>query len=173
VVPNARFDAQDVDRGLLALALASGRGEVACRLLEKQGMRVTAKTLRNWRDNLYTDRYWELQRKVLPRLQARAAEGHAAIADAAVELNAKLLERLDKDVDELPIRDVAGAARNVATVGGIDRDKAAMIRGEPTEIHEHRDGTEILRALRARGFKLTPDMDAAIDSTATEVKDED
>src|SRR5215204_6978199 len=106
VVPNARYGAEDVDKGLVALALASGRAEVACRVLAKEGMNVTAKTLRNWRDNLYTDRYWELHRKVLPRLQARAAEGHAAIADAAVELNAKLLERLDKDADELPIRDV-------------------------------------------------------------------
>lgn len=173
MVPNARYGAEDVDKGLVALALASGRGEVACRVLEKQGMRVTAKTLRNWRDNLYRDRYWEVQRKVLPRLQARAAENHAAIADAAVELNAKLLERLDKDADNLPIRDVAGAARNVATVGGIDRDKAAMLRGEPTEIVEHRDAGEILRQLQARGFKLTADMDRAINGTATEVEDDE
>jgi hypothetical protein len=70
---------------------------------------------------------------------------------------------------------ISTAARNVATVGGIDRDKAAMLRGEPTEIVEHRDGGEILRELQARGYKLTRDMEVAIaiDGTAEEIRDED
>lgn len=50
-----------------------------------------------------------------------------------------------------------------------------MLRGEPTEIVEHRDGGEILRELQARGYKLTRDMEVAIaiDGTAEEIRDED
>jgi hypothetical protein len=42
------------------------------------------------------------------------------------------------DYPKLAPRDQAGAIRNVATGYGIEIDKAALLRGQPTEIVEHR-----------------------------------
>jgi hypothetical protein len=179
VVPGSRYSSTEVDRALVAVAIEDGSTKRAARLLAKQGEPIGETTLRDWKNRLYPDRYLELQAKVLPRLNALAAEQHAAIATQASSLNVKILDRLEDVYEEIPVRDLPGAARNVATVAGIATDKAALLRGQGIEqASPTRSVSDILNALRAKGFdpsKLTltqtvevEGTDPAIEGTATE-----
>jgi hypothetical protein len=49
-----------------------------------------------------------------------------------------MIVKLAKDYKQLAPRDQAGAIRNVSTTKAINVDKAALLRGQPTEIVEHR-----------------------------------
>jgi hypothetical protein len=49
-----------------------------------------------------------------------------------------MIVKLAKDYKQLAPRDQAGAIRNVSTTKAINVDKPALLRGQPTEIVEHR-----------------------------------
>jgi hypothetical protein len=155
----SRYSSTEVDRALVAVAIEDGSTKRAAKLLAEQGESIGETTLRDWKNRLYPDRYLELQVKVLPRLNALAAEHHAAIATQASSLNVKILDRLGDVYDQIPARDLPGAARNAETVAGIATDKAAFLRGQGTEpATPTRSVSDILNALRAKGFdpsKLT------------------
>lgn len=184
VVQHARKDAVTVERGLVALALCSGSSRRAARLLAEQGLSLGESTLRNWRDNLYPERYWELQRDVLPKLRARAAEQHSELAELEGEAGRKLLERLTAEYGAIPARDLPGAIRNLDVGAAVNRDKAAMLRGEnPETTMPTRSMSEIVSALKAKGVvdlsklrftqtleveKPTDAAPEAIEGTATE-----
>lgn len=181
VVPGSRYSSTEVDRALVAVAIEDGSTRRAERLLAEQGEPIGETTLRDWKNRLYPDRYLELQAKVLPRLNALAAERHAAIATQAGSLNGKILDRLEDVYDEIPVRDLPGAARNVATVAGIATDKAALLRGQGIEAPTATRGvSDILNALRAKAphlfengrltleWRTSEPEPEAIEGTATE-----
>ena len=190
VVPGSRFSSIEVDRGLVALALCDGSSRRAERLLTDQGQRISESTLRRWREDQYPDRYLELRAKALPRLNALAADRHAELATRASELNLRMLDRLDDVYEQIDPRDLAGAARNVATVAGIHEDKRALRDGQATGPHSPtRSVADILHSLQGTApglfdengtLKLTrtetvevetgppTDDETAIEGTATE-----
>lgn len=188
VAPNPRFGAQDVDKGLVALALASGQADRAKDALAKQGMKVAPSTLRDWRDRLYPERYLQLQRDVLPALRARAAESHTALEELEGATARKLLARLDAEHKNIPARDLSTALRNLDVGQGIHRTKAAELRGENFDapaLGGSRRVSQILAALRAKGvdpskLRLTESIDVetapdrlgkdAIEGTAEEAQ---
>jgi hypothetical protein len=102
----------------------------------------------------------------LPELKAKLAAQHEDLARRQIEVSAKLTDRLEKEADELPIRDVSTAQRNLDVGSGIHSDKAKDLRGDPSLIVERRSLQEIERRLGELG--LLADNDA-IDSEAVEV----
>ena len=80
---------------------------------------------------------------VYPRQIAAECED---TAEQAAELERRMLAKLGKDFEQIAPRDQAGAIRNVSTVKAINVDKAALLRGQPTEIVEHRQSTAELWA---------------------------
>ena len=57
-----------------------------------------------------------------------------ALAQDQIDLEAEITKRLRERLGEIPDRDLSGSLRNVAVAKGINIDKTAPIRGEPTQI---------------------------------------
>jgi hypothetical protein len=105
-VKGGSYTDQEVERGLVALALCSGNSRRAARLLEDRGLPIPRSTLKQWPD-LYPDHYSAVQAQVLPELKARLAEEHTALAD---------LERGLRDLFNVPANEplvIAGEAEEI------------------------------------------------------------
>jgi len=152
-VPRPYFNPEQIERALLRLAEANGNAEVASRSLKTDGLTINPTTLRRWRHGKHAERYAIVRSEVLPRLQAQAAEAHADLAAREMAVSAAMVERLSSEVDELQPRDLSTAVRNLDVGAGIHRDKAQLLKGEPTQV-VRRSFEEIKRELKARGIVL-------------------
>ncbi len=167
---------------MVALALYSGNRRRASKALADQGFPVPASTLQDWQQRA-PDTYAKVKRNLMPQIRELAAEQHSELAQLEGEAGRLLLGRLMAQYHEIPARDLPGAVRNLDVGAAVNRDKAAMLRGENTDTPTPtRSLSEILRALQAKGIdprKLrltqtveveeTPDpREDAIDGEATE-----
>jgi hypothetical protein len=172
----SQFNEQEVERGLVALALFNGNSGRAAKALKGQGLSVGATTLRRWKDDLHPEKYRKLQQDTLPEIRERAAEMHTDLAEQEVRLSGRLVQDLGQRLErgeELPIRDVPGAIRNLDTGAGINRDKASGLRGEPNvRVEKQLDVGAILRELDGMGFPVPKYMLDAIDVEVIEEEPE-
>jgi hypothetical protein len=132
-------------------------------MLADQGWPINRETLRSW-VGTHENRYLEIQQQELPRIYARIAEQSEQLVDELSRAEWELLEKLRTETPNLKPGDVAGALRNVTVSKAVNFDKASLARGRPTEIHETRQLTEILRSLTATAAAKV------IDSTAEELE---
>lgn len=141
------FKEEEIQRALVAVAACSGNSRKAQQdLLAKDGLEITHQTLYNWSRSLHKEEYEAIRAKLLPQLQAHAAEQHRQLAEREMEVSLKLIDRLEKEVDEIPARDLPGGIRNLDTGAAIHRDKSQLLSGQPTERSE-RTADEVLRAI--------------------------
>jgi hypothetical protein len=75
----SRYTDQEIERGLVALALFSGNRRRASKALDQQGLSIPDSTLRDWRET-YPHWYAEVQRKTMPQIRELAAEQHSDLA---------------------------------------------------------------------------------------------
>src|SRR3954447_512555 len=149
-----RFTTEEKQAGLIALAMQQGNCARAARALGDDGIEVSERTLRNWKD---TPAYVSVQRDVLPKVQARLAGRYEEAAALAIDKTTDALDGFT--TDGLKPAEAAGAARNLMTTAGIAQDKANLLRGQPTEITERRDPQQILDGIAARFPQLVVDVD--------------
>lgn len=153
----------EVERGLHAVALASGNVRLAARTLSKDGFKISPHTLTGWKVRTHVERYQEIQEEVLPRVYAQIAERNEEIANQAADLEQELLIKIKGDIHSLDAKDQATALRNVTVTKGINLQHANIIHGNPTSIVEHRSDTErletALKALENQGV-ITVDSEA-------------
>ena len=97
----------------------------------------------------HADQYQEIRRQEGGRLRQKAIEAHLDQAAREMAVSAKMTERLEENIDEIPPRDLPGGIRNMDTSVGINVDKAQLLSGQPTEIHEKRDAKALIRKLNA------------------------
>jgi hypothetical protein len=159
--PARRYTEQEIDQGLFALAWMSGNSRRAASLLATQQVHIPASTLADWTKR-YPDRYARVRVETLPRLNADLAEQHTALAQAGMDLEDELRRKIVEQQAEIPARDLPGALRNVATSTGIHSDKARILRGEPTQIVEHKDPLALLRSLRSKGVEVVIEHDVEV-----------
>jgi hypothetical protein len=145
---------QEVERGLVAVAMCSGNYRRAAQLLEQQDLPIPASTLRDWLTRRAED-YTQVREQTMPKLNAQLAEQHTQLVRANMELEDELRKKITEQKDEIPARDLPGALRNVSTSTGIHSDKARLLRGEPTQIVQSKDAAELQRALEAHGFVIS------------------
>ena len=151
-LPGSRYTDREIERGLVALALFSGNRRRASKALDQQGLSIPDSTLRDWRET-YSGWYAEVQAKTMPRIRELAAEQHSDLAQLEGGAARKLLDRLIAEYQEIPARDLPGAIRNLDVGAAVNRDKAAMLRGENTDTPTPmRSVSEIILALKAKGF---------------------
>jgi hypothetical protein len=153
----------EIDKALLVLA---GCGGNSWRASEITG--VPSTTLRDWRVNEHRDRYLKLADQERPRLEQLAVEdaiGAMMLAgEIEREIGNQLLERLgDEQTKPKEIAELAGALQRSTTSKGINGTKLLELTGRPTQVVEHRDGTQILEELK----RIAPGL--IIDSTAEEI----
>jgi len=154
-----------LERGLLAVAAFNGNTRKAAEFLAGDDLEIPHQTLWNWANNVHADRYEQIRRERLPRVQAAAAERHLEMLDRNLDLEGKLLEDLDGKRHELAARDLSTAARNTAVGTGIHSEKHLLYSGQPTEIRKHRDATELLRALKVRAPGLFIEAEVVSEET--------
>jgi hypothetical protein len=147
-----RYDEETIETALTVTALCGGNTRHAVRRLKEQGIDVPSSTLAAWKDRQHAARYAVIRDERAAEIQRRVAVAQEDVALKAAQITSKLLDRLDKEALEIPIRDLAGAVRNVATTGGIGSDKLMTLRERPLPAPTAgRDVAEILRALTAMG----------------------
>jgi hypothetical protein len=79
------YSDREIERGLVATALASGNARRAARMLERQGLTVPATTLYRWRLETFANRYEEIRQEMLPRLRAQLDRHHIEAARMEAE----------------------------------------------------------------------------------------
>ena len=143
------FTTEQITLGLTVMAGCNGNGRQAEIMLKEQfGVGIDYSTLYKWVRNGHADQYQAIRREVLPKLQARAAEQYM---DASERMQAVSLEITESmNIADIPERDKPGAARNMTIAAATSSDKALLLTGQATEIHEHRKPEELLRALQAK-----------------------
>jgi hypothetical protein len=154
-VAHRSFSGAEIERGLLAVAVANGNTRKAVSDLaeDEEGFEVHQATLHRWKQRDLA-RYEKIRADLLPRIRGEAAEQHMRLAEQQATVAGKMTERLEREIDEIPARDLPGGIRNITTAAAVHTDKAAVLRGEASTITEHRDASEVLRALRARGVVI-------------------
>jgi hypothetical protein len=153
-----RYSDEEIDRGLVALALHAGNRRAASEALAREGVEIPQDTLRHWLERK-RDRYDELRTELLPRIRERIAQQSEDLAQAYAEKELELLAGL-KDEPMKP-SDRASVIRNLSTSRGISVDKAMAMRGMPTQIVEHRTADHTWAKLKEMGL--------VVDSTAEEL----
>lgn len=144
------------ERGLVAVALCSGNTWRAAREIAAQGLPIPRSTLELWvRKN--PELYRRVRDEKLDEIKATLAAQHEALARRQLEVSNKLTERLDKESDKLPIRDVSTAQRNLDVGTGIHTQRAAELRGDP-KITVEVDFEQIMSSLKK--YDLVVESDA-------------
>lgn len=146
----ASYTPTQVDEALLALAYCGGNTRRASSLTG-----VPSPTLHLWRTSTHRDRYLTLAERERPRLEQIAVEDAISTILQAGELEHSVLDhlatRLDAD-DPAPkeLAELAATLQRITTAKGINGTKLLELTGRPTQITEHRNGTEILKQLAQR-----------------------
>src|SRR6266576_2280005 len=83
------YSDQEIERGLVAMALASGNARRAARMLEEQGLSVPHSTLYRWRLETFPARYAEVRQEILPRLRRELDRQHRELALATEGQNGR------------------------------------------------------------------------------------
>jgi hypothetical protein len=163
--PARRFNDEEVELSLLALALCSGNTRRASAELRQHGLDVAHSTLHAWSHEQYPERYERIYKEQLPLVGQRAAQRFEELAERAAETQEQLINQTDGKLTEIPARDLPGAVRNMATAMGINHDKAALLRGKPTAIVQRgSDAAGLLRKWEAQGLAK---VDKGFDAEAT------
>ncbi len=143
----------EIERGLLALASENGVASRAVKLLKGDGVKIPPRTLEKWRTHTHRDRYERVRAEVLPKVRQESAQEHRQLERRQLELAAKLTERLKGEVETMTSKDAIQALGKADIGTGIHAEKAQLLDGEATHRPE-RSATEIIRALKARGFDV-------------------
>ena len=163
--PGQGYTEEQIDRALVEVALCGGNTHFAARNLKAAGTPVPRRTLRTWVERTQVERYLRLRAELVSRIHAKIARECEDSAELAGHLERRMLAKLAEDFEKLPPRDQPGALRNVSTSKAINIDKAALLRGQPTEIVEHKQDVQELWAEFAAMFP------SVVNSTAEEITD--
>jgi hypothetical protein len=125
-----RYSEDEIGRALYAVALASGNHARASRDLAEAGIDIPSRTLHDWTRDKHRQRYEEIKLEAIPEIYAHLADEMESLVSYQLDVERKLTEKIEDEIDELPPRELAGALRNVAVSRGISLDKTGRIRGE-------------------------------------------
>ena len=143
---------------------AGGSAAQAARRMRERGTPVAKQTLQRWKGSEQYARIRDQQALAVQKVIAREMEDTAI---QAAGVTRKLLARLDAEAADIPLRDVAGAARNAGTIAGISTQNQMFTRERPLPARaEPRTIEEIERALVALGVAKI--VEPVIEATAIE-----
>lgn len=147
-----RHDEITIERALIALAATNGSPTKASALLAEGGVRVDKSSIREWKRK-YPDRYTALRAEVLPAVRTQAADEHMELAAMQMEVNRKIVRRMSDEVDELPVKELPGASRNMSVSSGVETDKAQLLNDQPTSRVAH-NLPGVLKELKEMGIEF-------------------
>lgn len=144
---------EDVERGLLVLALSGGNATEASRTLAALDppLKVNRSTLKSWQTK-YGKRYSEIASERVAELETIVLQQVRAAIVQAGTLQARVLERLLDAVDAgtLEAKDLANILKSAGVTLGINVEKMLLLTNRPTVIAEKRDVAELIQSLANR-----------------------
>jgi hypothetical protein len=149
------YSEEEIERGLVEVAMCAGNTRRAHRQLEARGLTIPRETLKDWTTRHHLARYEEVRLEVLPRVHAKLAQESEDLAREYAAAEHAALDRFRAELPNLRAADAASAVRNLATSRGISLDKAHVLRGRPSSIVERRDPAEIVDALARLGVTVS------------------
>ncbi len=159
----SKYDPQTVETALHVLAANQGNSVKASELLALQGTHIGSSTLTRWKNDNHAERYRKIQADRAPLLEAQAITTSLELVALYGTIEQRAAELLNEKLDDLPPKELANTVSKLAVAKGINTDKALLLQGRPTSVTEHRDTTEIMRALQ----QLNPSL--VVESTATDI----
>lgn len=154
VIERSHYMPEEIERGLLELAITGGRPVLAIRRLEASGQLpdgLNEGTLRYWRDQSHSERYQELATQHARRVEDTITQQARETALLAAEVERQAIEATAVQIATGQIKDASTAARNLSTVKGINVDKLLTLTGRPTQITHTLSAEEVLRELAMDG----------------------
>jgi hypothetical protein len=147
-ITRRRYSAEQIDRALLELAVC-GTSTEARRRLAAQGLQVSDRTLREWKQVRYPERYVEIAQQHARQVEEVIVQQARDTALAAAEVERHALAGELKAIKAGKVRDHSASARNASTVKGINVDKLLTLSGRPNTIVENRNADDLIRKLHA------------------------
>lgn len=143
------YDPEERDFYLRAIALAGGNCAAAFRGLKELGFSVKKDTLSDFKRD-HADRYTQIREQVAPELKAQRAEAHEALSDKLTDLADDVVNAIREALEagEFKPNQLAGVLRDASVSAGINRDKAAKLRGEEIKVVHYKTPDEIYAQLR-------------------------
>jgi hypothetical protein len=146
-----RYSEVEIEKALIAAATLGIRP--AARELE-----IPESTIRGML-NQDPERYAELKAQEAPKWRARAAAEIEDVVSDLTDLERLAAGRLRERLEKVEDKDLARTLKDISTSKGINAQHVANLRGQPTEVHEHRFSLEVVQKAIA-----------SIETTAEEVE---
>lgn len=133
-----RYGAPEVTRALTAVAYANGNTAKAARDLAEEsfiekGFVIDDSLLWRWKSEVHIEEYERIRQTILPQIRRQAGDEHLDLASRQMAVNRQILERLGKEVDDLPAKELPGASRNMSVGAAVETQKAQLLHEQPTE----------------------------------------
>lgn len=122
----------------------------ASTLLKDQGVTCTPAKLRVVAAQ-HSEELDKLRARVAPKIEAAAANNMLSTVWEAGEVQNLAIERARELLEEDRVADPSKVARDLADVMAKNVDKRLALQGRPTQISEHRNTDEVIRALEGMG----------------------
>lgn len=149
------YTAAEEQAGLIALATFAGQAGPAARALKAQGLDIPESTLRGWKD-IKRDLYDELREKYGRKLEDEAVRTMRETLAYTQGVILKAVLRAEQRLDEGKDINPSETAARLSRVFGTEADKLLAFTGRPTNPSGNRSPEDILKALEARGFLVSP-----------------
>ena len=92
--------------------------------------------------------YIERRQQLRERIGSQVSDGAMEVADNAQQLSQEMITRLKGELHDVPAKELAKAALNMAQTSRTNIEVARLLRNEPTSIAEVRSVDETLDVLR-------------------------
>lgn len=148
---NGGFDIQVVELGLRLTVLSGGDCSRASKLMGESGHPIDSRTLKKWRDSLYSNRYEQLIEQIREELNTSVKDVSLAIADQAQEVELAMISKLPDKLDSMEGRDLARSVQALAQAGATHIQTNRLLDEKPTSITETRPPAELIAELRELG----------------------
>lgn len=173
----SQYSPEQIDVCLMVVAMYGGRVRTALReLSESYGFKPHEQQVAKWKNELYADRYRELQEEYADAIARRAAARAMELSELAADGVEKFLHKALGAADQIEaetvadIRDLATSARNISQVQANSIEKARLMRDQPTDLHALESLDELVDVLRAAGVVRELPVDADAEEAPLEVE---
>lgn len=157
----------NTELALSAIATCPTMAHATVLLKEKHGVICTPAKLRVVASH-HPEELDKLRERIAPKVEAATANNMLTNAWEATEVESLAIERAREMLEEGRIADPSKVARDLADVKAKNVDKRLALQGRPTQISEHRNTDEIVRALEGMGVAQR----VSVESTAIGIEEQ-
>lgn len=141
---------RDADTAMQTLAALYGDARAAAKVLwEMDGQDVSPELLESMRKGSHRGVYTRHADVLAPHLEDAIVREMREVAGRSLQLERRLLSKIEKDLDDGQVQDPAKALTAVSKTKQTSVDKLLALTGRPTTITETRDAAQIVKKLEA------------------------